>query len=65
MKSQTVSLSMTITTVAVALFLIGAARPGDRAPDFTLSSMDGKTVTLAEAKAKDIVVLGLFHICDP
>lgn len=53
------------TAVAVALLLLGAAKAGDRAPDFKLISMDGKPVTLADARAQDVVVLGLFHICDP
>ena len=52
------------------LFLTGiayaAAVPmvGDKAPDFTLSSVSGNKVTLSQHKGS-VVVLGLFHICDP
>ncbi|MGD9851453.1 MAG: redoxin domain-containing protein [Nitrospirales bacterium] len=37
---------------------------GQPAPDFTLTSLDGQSVTLAQLKGK-VVVLGLFHICEP
>jgi hypothetical protein len=34
---------------------------GERAPDFTLPSMDGRAVSLAELLAKGPVVLGFFR----
>lgn len=37
---------------------------GDKAPDFSLTSVTGEKVTLFQHKGS-IVVLGLFHICDP
>ncbi|MCA9482040.1 MAG: redoxin domain-containing protein, partial [Nitrospira sp.] len=37
---------------------------GEAAPDFTLTSLDGQSVTLSQFKGK-VVVLGLFHICEP
>lgn len=39
-------------------------RPGDPAPNFTLETLDGQTLSLAQYKGK-VVVLGLFHICEP
>ncbi|MDR4495387.1 MAG: peroxiredoxin family protein [Nitrospirales bacterium] len=37
---------------------------GQPAPEFTLTSLDGKSVSLSQLRGK-IVVLGLFHICEP
>jgi cytochrome c biogenesis protein CcmG/thiol:disulfide interchange protein DsbE len=37
---------------------------GEAAPDFTLTSLDEKTISLQQFKGK-VVVLGLFHICEP
>lgn len=37
---------------------------GDKAPDFTLTSVSGEKVTLSKYR-DSAVVLGLFHICDP
>jgi len=37
---------------------------GDPAPNFTLETVDGQTISLAQYKGK-VVVLGLFHICEP
>src|SRR3990170_4166823 len=37
---------------------------GDRANDFTLTSVKGEKITLSQYKGS-VVVLGLFHICDP
>jgi cytochrome c biogenesis protein CcmG, thiol:disulfide interchange protein DsbE len=37
---------------------------GEPAPDFTLTSLDGNTVSLSQFKGQ-VVVLGLFHICEP
>ena len=39
-------------------------RPGDPAPNFSLETLDGQTISLAQYKGK-VVVLGLFHICEP
>ncbi len=45
---------------------IAAAVPmaGSKAPDFTLTSVKGEQVSLSQFKGS-VVVLGLFHICDP
>ncbi len=37
---------------------------GDKAPDFSLTSVKGEKVSLSQYKGS-VVVLGLFHICDP
>ncbi|MGV7227578.1 MAG: peroxiredoxin family protein [Nitrospirales bacterium] len=37
---------------------------GEPAPSFTLTSLDGKNVSLDQYKGK-VIVLGLFHICRP
>lgn len=37
---------------------------GEPAPDFTLTALDGQTVSLERFKGK-VIVLGLFHICQP
>jgi cytochrome c biogenesis protein CcmG/thiol:disulfide interchange protein DsbE len=42
----------------------GFFKVGDPAPNFTLDTLDGQTVSLAQYKGK-VVVLGLFHICEP
>ncbi len=46
--------------------IAGAAVPmvGDKATDFSLTSVNGERVTLSQHKGS-VVVLGLFHICDP
>ncbi|MBI5192305.1 MAG: TlpA family protein disulfide reductase [Nitrospirae bacterium] len=42
----------------------GVPMAGDKAPDFSLTSVKGEKVTLSQYKGS-VVVLGLFHICDP
>ena len=42
----------------------GLFQIGDPAPDFTLETIDGQTVSLSQYRGK-VVVLGLFHICEP
>src|SRR5947208_14453889 len=42
----------------------GLFKIGDQAPDFTLETIDGQTISLSQYKGK-VVVLGLFHICEP
>lgn len=46
------------------LLAAGFFKVGEKAPAFTLTSMTGDTVSLDAYKGK-VVVLGLFHICDP
>jgi len=42
----------------------GAPIPGDKAPDFSLNSIQGKTWSLDSLKGK-VVLVGMFHICVP
>ena len=37
---------------------------GDTAPNFSLTSVDGKKITLSDLKGK-VVLVGMFHICVP
>jgi cytochrome c biogenesis protein CcmG/thiol:disulfide interchange protein DsbE len=39
-------------------------KPGDPAPNFSLETLEGQAISLAQFKGK-VVVLGLFHICEP
>ena len=49
----------------VPLLLAGGFfKVGEKAPAFSLTSITGDTVSLESYKGK-VVVLGLFHICDP
>ena len=51
--------------IAVHLALAaGFFKVGEKAPSFTLTAITGETVGLDSYKGK-VVVLGLFHICDP
>ncbi len=42
----------------------GLFQVGEKAPSFTLTAITGETVSLEFYKGK-VVVLGLFHICEP
>jgi cytochrome c biogenesis protein CcmG/thiol:disulfide interchange protein DsbE len=42
----------------------GFFKVGEKAPSFTLTAITGETVSLDAYKGK-VIVLGLFHICDP
>jgi len=63
-----------LNCVIVAVLMVGllaaaaqaksSFKVGDPAPNFTLETLDGQTVSLAQYKGK-VVVLGLFHICEP
>jgi cytochrome c biogenesis protein CcmG/thiol:disulfide interchange protein DsbE len=46
------------------LFAAGFFKVGEKAPPFALTSITGDSVSLDNYKGK-VVVLGLFHICDP
>src|SRR5918996_1237670 len=57
-----------ISLIGLALITAVSAKSffkvGEKAPSFTLTSLNGETVSLDSAKGK-VVVLGLFHICEP
>jgi cytochrome c biogenesis protein CcmG/thiol:disulfide interchange protein DsbE len=42
----------------------GFFKVGEKAPSFTLTAITGETVSLDAYKGR-VIVLGLFHICDP
>ncbi|MEK9629125.1 MAG: TlpA disulfide reductase family protein [Nitrospinota bacterium] len=42
----------------------GVPKPGDKAPDFSLNTLDGKQVSLSDMRGK-VVLIGMFHICVP
>lgn len=50
--------------VAQLAFAEGLFKVGEKAPSFALTAMTGETVGLDTFKGK-VVVLGLFHICEP
>jgi len=50
--------------LAAAAQAKGFFKVGDPAPNFTLQTIDDQTISLAQYKGK-VVVLGLFHICEP
>ena len=57
------ALLVPVLAVHVAL-AAGFFKVGEKAPSFTLTAITGETVGLDTYKGK-VVVLGLFHICDP
>lgn len=66
MKRMLSMLGMLLVPVFAAhlAFAAGFFKVGEKAPSFTLTAITGETVGLDSYKGK-IVVLGLFHICDP
>jgi cytochrome c biogenesis protein CcmG/thiol:disulfide interchange protein DsbE len=50
--------------LASSVLAAGLFRVGDKAPVFTLTALTGETVSLDAYKGK-VIVLGLFHICEP
>ncbi len=63
------TLTLFLMPIAV-MMVVGAAaaqsffKIGEPAPNFTLTSLAGDTVALESFRGK-VVVLGLFHICEP
>jgi len=55
---------LVVGLLAAAAQAKGFLKVGDPAPNFTLETLDGQTISLAQYKGK-VVVLGLFHICEP
>ena len=49
---------------AQLVFAEGLFKVGEKEPSFALTAITGETVALDTYKGK-VVVLGLFHICDP
>ncbi|MDH4153361.1 MAG: TlpA family protein disulfide reductase [Nitrospira sp.] len=49
---------------ATSVIAAGVFQVGEKAPPFTLSTLMGEPLSLESHKGK-VVVLGLFHICEP
>lgn len=66
MKRWLVALMVPIVPVFAAQVILAAGlfKTGEKAPTFTLTAITGETVSLESMKGK-VVVLGLFHICEP
>ena len=66
MKRFVVILSAVLVPVFAAHLVLAAGffKVGEKAPSFALTAITGETVGLYTYKGK-VVVLGLFHICDP
>ncbi len=60
----TIILTLSLFLTAGATLAASVPMVGDRAPDFTLTSVKGEKVSLSQYRGS-VVVLGLFHICDP
>jgi peroxiredoxin len=53
------------TLSGLAVQSLAASTVGSPAPDFTLNDLKGHPFKLSDYKGSKVVVLGLFHICDP
>jgi len=64
-QSMPVLGTLALSVLAASLVLAaGLFKVGQKAPTFTLTAVTGESVSLESNKGK-IIVLGLFHICDP
>ena len=59
-----VALALSPFWAAHLVWAAGFFKVGEKAPTFALTSITGEAVSLESLKGK-VVVLGLFHICDP
>ncbi|TAJ31711.1 MAG: TlpA family protein disulfide reductase [Nitrospirae bacterium] len=66
MKRMITILLVPILTIALAGAVLAKSyfKVGEKAPGFTLTTLSGEAVSLESFKGK-VVVLGLFHICEP
>ena len=66
MKRIAIMLSILLVPFLAAHLVLAAGlfKVGEKAPLFTLTTITGETVGLDTYRGK-VVVLGLFHICDP
>lgn len=59
-----------LCVMSVAFVIVATAgargffKVGENAPNFTLSSITGQSISMMDLRGK-VVVLGLFHICEP
>jgi len=66
MKKLWITFFALLAPIAAAHLVLAAGffKVGEKAPSFALTAITGETVGLDTYKGK-VVVLGLFHICDP
>jgi len=66
MKKLWIAPFVLLAPIAAAhlIFAAGFLKVGEKAPSFALTAVTGETVGLETYKGK-VLVLGLFHICDP
>ncbi len=66
MKRVLIALAMVLAPLWVSHVVVAAGffKVGEPAPAFSLTSITGDAVSLEQLRGK-VVVLGLFHICDP
>ena len=66
MKRVALILSVLLFPVFASHLLLAAGffKVGEKAPSFALNAITGEAVSLEAYKGK-VIVLGLFHICDP
>jgi len=57
-------IALSLLVLVLPVFAAGFFKIGEPAPNFTLTSLAGETVSLQSRKGK-VIVLGLFHICEP
>ncbi|MBM4132880.1 MAG: TlpA family protein disulfide reductase [Nitrospira sp.] len=64
-RSLTIGLAVALLAVAITTVMAKSYfKIGEKAPGFALTAIGGETVSLDSFKGK-VVVLGLFHICEP
>ena len=66
MKRTLLIIGALVCPVLVAHLVLAAGffKVGEKAPSFSLTAITGEAVSLDAYKGK-VIVLGLFHICDP
>jgi len=66
MKRLSIALSAVVVPLLCVPLLLAAGffKVGEKAPSFSLTSITGDPVSMDAFKGK-VIVLGLFHICDP
>lgn len=64
-RSHWIIISLLVSLLTVPLVLgAGFFKIGETAPSFSLTSLNGEAISLESLRGK-VVVLGLFHICEP
>jgi len=61
---MTMMIPLVVMVIVTAVSAKSFFKVGEKAPSFTLTSLNGETVSLDSVKGK-VIVLGLFHICEP